>query len=1039
MKHLLKRLLSLSLAVTLLVGNGVIVHTTADENAPLEETAMRDRVSISTTYPKAYSDWANGFMCGNGTMGAIVFGNPRNETTILNHRRFFIASTGDRSFNDVSEEMLAAIRDACVAGDFKTANDLANQAHGWRDGGEGNKHPGYAIDLDVKSTGTIRNYRRMCNYSTGEITVQWTDSNGDWTRTTFASRADNVLVQRLQKPTKGELSCTVQLSTNAGMNFPGGMTFTYDTDGEYLTVHALYPNPSKTGNAGYEGVTRVIVKGADATVAVSGNAVSISNAEEVLLLTATEKYYQNCQSEWGKGEVKKALAALSDDYDALLLAQKATHGELFDRVCLDLNATAEDRAKTNEELLAEQKGQNKLNPALYERLFDAGRFYYLCSAGEIGMPDLLGLWTGDCNVGWSGYYHLDANLNLQMSGAVIGNMTETLDGYWYLMDAWADGFRQNASDLLGCRGMLGGGNTPGETSGLISSLNYYYPYQYVTGEMAWLLYPYWEYYQATGDEEFLRNTLYPYLAEMGLFYEDFLQAKEADGTYIFAGSISPENQPAGLGLSLVNNSTFDISSCRWLLTTLLEVCDKFNLEQGEGEGVQRWSEILEHLPDYLINEDGALAEWAWEGLKESYSHRHSSGLIGVWPYREITPEADAELFAAASVTLSKKDQFSYENAGHGLLHAALIAANLKNADSVTQKLLRFGKEGFYFNGLASAHYVDQGVFCTDVCNTVPTILMEMLVSSDGKGVEFLPALPASLSKGALNGTLTRCRVTLDEMVWDTDAFTVKAKLTSDIDQTITLTQRQGIVSIDTDAAVSNWESGDIYCNIDLKAGESTEVTLHLTPQEKVEPLTEGLTATASSYENNDPTRVPALCVDGDPSTRWASAATDNVWLTLDLGRVCNVKEMKLVWEAAYAEAYTLSCSVDGNTWTELYKEENGKGGTEKRELGVVARYIKFTFQRRTAVNGVKYGYSLYEVELYGSEYVPTASPGDVDGDGTITSTDARLTLQYYAGKIGETDLNTAVADVDGDGAITSTDARLILQYYAGKIGTFPAQ
>ena len=63
--------------------------------------------------------------------------------------------------------------------------------------------------------------------------------------------------------------------------------------------------------------------------------------------------------------------------------------------------------------------------------------------------------------------------------------------------------------------------------------------------------------------------------------------------------------------------------------------------------------------------------------------------------------------------------------------------------------------------------------------------------------------------------------------------------------------------------------------------------------------------------------------------------------------------------------------------------------------------------------------------------------GDVDGDGSITSTDARLTLQYYAGKIGEGDLDLSAANVDGDSFITSTDARLILQYYAGKIDEFP--
>ncbi len=64
------------------------------------------------------------------------------------------------------------------------------------------------------------------------------------------------------------------------------------------------------------------------------------------------------------------------------------------------------------------------------------------------------------------------------------------------------------------------------------------------------------------------------------------------------------------------------------------------------------------------------------------------------------------------------------------------------------------------------------------------------------------------------------------------------------------------------------------------------------------------------------------------------------------------------------------------------------------------------------------------------------TPGDVNGDEKIDSTDARLILQYYAKKIGEGDLNTAVADVNGDGKADSTDARLILQLYAKKISNF---
>lgn len=66
--------------------------------------------------------------------------------------------------------------------------------------------------------------------------------------------------------------------------------------------------------------------------------------------------------------------------------------------------------------------------------------------------------------------------------------------------------------------------------------------------------------------------------------------------------------------------------------------------------------------------------------------------------------------------------------------------------------------------------------------------------------------------------------------------------------------------------------------------------------------------------------------------------------------------------------------------------------------------------------------------------------GDIDKDGQITSTDARLALQYYAGKIQATDsLDLKAADVDGDEKVTSTDARLILQRYVGKIEQFPVE
>ena len=65
--------------------------------------------------------------------------------------------------------------------------------------------------------------------------------------------------------------------------------------------------------------------------------------------------------------------------------------------------------------------------------------------------------------------------------------------------------------------------------------------------------------------------------------------------------------------------------------------------------------------------------------------------------------------------------------------------------------------------------------------------------------------------------------------------------------------------------------------------------------------------------------------------------------------------------------------------------------------------------------------------------------GDINRDGTINTTDARLALQYAVEKIRLDEAQLAAGDVDGNGIVNTTDARLILQYAVEKIDRFPAQ
>ena len=66
-----------------------------------------------------------------------------------------------------------------------------------------------------------------------------------------------------------------------------------------------------------------------------------------------------------------------------------------------------------------------------------------------------------------------------------------------------------------------------------------------------------------------------------------------------------------------------------------------------------------------------------------------------------------------------------------------------------------------------------------------------------------------------------------------------------------------------------------------------------------------------------------------------------------------------------------------------------------------------------------------------------AIPGDVDGDGLVTETDAGMILAWEA-QNRQKELPLAAADVTDDGIVDSNDAVMILQYARGKRDFFPA-
>ncbi len=134
-------------------------------------------------------------------------------------------------------------------------------------------------------------------------------------------------------------------------------------------------------------------------------------------------------------------------------------------------------------------------------------------------------------------------------------------------------------------------------------------------------------------------------------------------------------------------------------------------------------------------------------------------------------------------------------------------------------------------------------------------------------------------------------------------------------------------------------------------------------------LAQGKPSFASSTD--DATNRPArMAFDGNSGTRWSSAYADQQQIYVDLGSIQLITSVVLRWDTAYARMFQIQTSNDESTWTTVYFNYDGKGGTNTIPLSVSARYVKmYAWQRAT-----QWGYSLWEMEVWSSTTDPGSEP-----------------------------------------------------------------
>ena len=768
-------------------------------------------------------NWREGLPVGNGAVGAMPYGRVHQERILLNHEQLWYRGHTDE-LPDISTS-LAELRSLMEQKDYNGANDVYYRTLKKLDYKVdcASYHPAADLCIELRLSGAFRDYHRWLDMEAGSTSVRWDDDGTEFQRDCFVSRVNDLVVTRMtashSRSVHAKLSLTEHDLADAllynGEAFIPPIRFERRVQGDQMRLIGHYletdPNhrdrrlhdpadaaqsPPETGER-FAVVSRVIHH--DGSLVPSGDGLEVKNADEVIILTGIAAHNPDDAT---IAKLEATLAEAAADYAEHFEAHRRQHAELYHRTGFALETDTTDTS--NEALLLEAYG-GEAPLELVEKMAHYGRYLLVCSSRPDGLPsNLQGIWNGDYAPAWDAFFMINENLQMNYWQALPGQLPEALRGMIDFYTSFMDDFRENAKKLYGCRGIFIPSIMSPKT-GLATHTGSWI-INWVSGA-GWLAQHFYDYYLYTGDQEFLADRLLPFMLEIADFFEDFLY-EAPNGELTVCPSVSPENWPAEFcdpaeppecseTARITYNATMDVAVIKELLTNLIAIHDATG---GLDDRVATWRSIIDRLPAYQLNEDGAVREWLHPDFSDNYHHRHQSHLYPVFPGCEVEQDDQPELYQAFKVAVDKRLVVGInEQTGWSLAHMANINARLGDADTALECLdilarSCLGQNLFtYHNDFRHMGITGSGLkfgisapFQIDANMGWTAAVYEMLLFSRQNELTLLPALPQRWRKGSITGLATKGGLHVD-VSWDQDDGTAySATITASRDYTGTL-------------------------------------------------------------------------------------------------------------------------------------------------------------------------------------------------------------------------------------------------------------
>lgn len=705
------------------------------------------------------SRFEESMLLGNGFLGAAVYGGTNTERYSMNESTLWSGYPTYCS-NPNGKKVLKNARSLIEKGEYLKAAEEIEQ--GFTGTFSQTYLPLCSIYIENKVAEPTE-YSRTLDMETGISLVNYKSGDICVKRESFINNPNNVMAIKITQQNveltkiyiKSELQCSISSAEDRLILRGTAPSFDHPIGRRY-SLSEKRPTYAENDNEKGMRYKAVLWAEANGELRFNGDCIEVLNSSEITIYFAAKTSFNgfNKHPYLDGAEVENACNklienAISKGYDELRKEHIQDFSNLFNRTDFSL-------CNSKTELNTDEVLKNHNDNALYELLFNMGKYLTISGSRKGGQAmNLQGIWNELLVPPWNSNYTININTEMNYLPTMALNLPECFEPYIELVKNISENGKKIAKEWYDVDGSISHHNTDiwCMANPVGCKCKGTHLYSFYNTSLGWLLWGLCEKYRIEKDLNFLKNTLYPLLANCAetyiqLFYED------ENGNLFLSPATSPENSfilENGDICALAKHSAINNAICCDTLKSAAE----FAKILGDTSAAERYETLSQKVMPYQISSDGRIMEWDAEYTEKETHHRHLSHLYGLHPAREIAPYKAQDLVKAAKKSLDVRGD---EGTGWCIAWKANMWARLFDGNRALKLL---DNQLNYVDPNATTSIMGGGTYPNMLCAHPPfqidgnfgatSAIIEMLVQVNGNDVYILPALPEKWKSGEIKG------------------------------------------------------------------------------------------------------------------------------------------------------------------------------------------------------------------------------------------------------------------------------------------------